>query len=95
MKFNKKAFEKIDSDENLDLGFEDIVELSKRCKFSNCSHTNEPECAVKKAIVEGTLTEERVNTYFREINEAIYISHQKNKTKAVDYMKQRKLFRKP
>ena len=92
MKFNKKVYEIIDSAGNLDNGFEDILELSTRCKFSNCTHTTEPNCAVKKAISEGNLLEESFNNYYRFKNEAEYVSEQKNKTKAIDYMKQRKLF---
>lgn len=92
MKINKKVFEIIDSVENLEDGFEDIVELSMKCKFSNCTHTTEPGCAVKKAISEGIFSEERFNNYYRVTNEAEYVSQQKNKTKAIDYMKQLKLF---
>lgn len=92
MKFNRKVFEIIDSVENLDNGFEDILELSMRCKFSDCTHTTEPDCAVKKAISEGILSEERFNNYYRIKHEAEYVSEQKNKTKAIDYMKQKKLF---
>ena len=92
-KFNK-VFELIDSAENLDNDFEDILELSRRCKFSNCTHTIEPECAVKKANSEGTLADIRISNYYRLKKEAEYISEKKNKTKAIDYMKQRKLFQK-
>lgn len=93
MKFNNKVSEIIDSVENLDNGFEDILKLSMRCKFSDCTHTTEPDCAVKKAISEGILSEERFNNYFRAKNEAEYVAEQKNKTKAIDYMKQKKLFK--
>jgi putative ribosome biogenesis GTPase RsgA len=92
MKSNKKVFEIIDYVENLDDGFEDILELSKRCRFSDCTHTTEPDCAVKKAIAEDILSEERFNNYYKAKNEAEYVSEQKNKTKAIDYMKQKKLF---
>jgi len=94
MKINKKVSEIIDSAEDLGNGFEDIIELSMRCKFSNCTHTIEPDCAVRKAISEGFLSEERFNNYYRFKNEANYVSKQKNKTKAIDYMKQKKLFQK-
>jgi putative ribosome biogenesis GTPase RsgA len=94
MKVNKKVSEIINSVENLDNEFEDILELSMRCKFSNCTHTNESDCAVKKAISEGFLSEERFNNYYKFKNEAKYVSKQKNKTKAIDYMKQKKLFEK-
>lgn len=92
MRFNRKVLEIINSVENLDNTFEDILELSKECKFSNCTHTTEHDCAVKKAISEGILSEERFNNYYRIKHEAEYVSEQKNKTKAIDYMKQKKLF---
>lgn len=33
------------------------------CKFHNCLHTNEPGCAVKEALEEGEITEERYYSY--------------------------------
>ncbi len=33
------------------------------CKFHNCLHTNEPGCAVKAALEEGEITEERYYSY--------------------------------
>jgi putative ribosome biogenesis GTPase RsgA len=83
------------NENNLDFVFEDIVDLSRMCKFTNCTHTKEPHCAVKKAISEGVLSNDKFNAYYREKNEEEHILKQKNKTKAVDYMKQRKLFREP
>ena len=92
-KFNE-VFEIINSVENLENDFEDILELSKRCKFSDCTHTTEPHCAVKDAISQGILSVSRFNNYYKLKNEAQYVSEKKNKTKAIDYMKQKKLFNK-
>ncbi|SNZ00591.1 ribosome small subunit-dependent GTPase A [Flagellimonas pacifica] len=39
-----------DSDEGLEKTFEKIVELSKNCKFKDCSHTIEIDCAVITAV---------------------------------------------
>jgi len=91
---SKIGFDLINHEDNFDFGYEDIADISRRCKFSNCSHTNEPHCAVKKAISDGILSEEIFNNYYRDINEAQYVSAQRNKTKAIDYMKQLKLFQK-
>jgi ribosome biogenesis GTPase len=93
MKFNKKVFEMINSAENIDNGFEDLLELSRSCKFSDCTHTNESGCAVKEAISNGILQQEKFDNYYRNKNEAKYIAKQQNKTKAIDYMKQRNLFK--
>ncbi|MDM5433697.1 hypothetical protein QUG02_13540 [Bacillus hominis] len=91
---SKIGFDLINHEGNFDFGYEDIANISRRCKFSNCSHTNEPHCAVKKALFDGNLSEEIFNNYYRDINEAQYVSTQRNKTKAIDYMKQLKLFQK-
>ncbi len=34
-----------------------------QCRFSNCLHINEPDCAVKAAVEEGTVTRERYISY--------------------------------
>ncbi|WP_082232949.1 hypothetical protein [Halobacillus massiliensis] len=95
MTFKKKLNEIVDFQASMDDGYEDIIELSKRCRFTNCSHTKEPNCAVKKAIDEGILSKEKFILYYREKNEALYVSNQSNKTKAVEYMKKRDLYRDP
>ena len=92
MKKLNKIFEVMNSVESLDYDFADIIELTKQCKYSNCTHTSETKCAVKEAISDGILSAERFDSYFRLKGEAEYVSKEKNKTKAIDYMKQKKLF---
>jgi ribosome biogenesis GTPase len=50
-------------------GFVDVRQFNGACKFTNCSHTNEPECAMKQAVVNGELSEQRFNNYLRLIQE--------------------------
>lgn len=50
-------------------GFKDIRKFSGACKFSNCSHSNEPGCALKQAVSDGLLNEQRFNNYLRLIQE--------------------------
>ncbi|MBT8119508.1 MAG: ribosome small subunit-dependent GTPase A [Gammaproteobacteria bacterium] len=50
-------------------GFKDIRKFSGACKFSNCSHTNEPGCAIKQAASDGLLDEQRFKNYLRLIQE--------------------------
>lgn len=52
--------------------FADIDALSAECRFNDCSHTNEPGCAVKEAISEGLLSEERFDNYIKLKKEAKY-----------------------
>lgn len=45
--------------------FSDILELSTKCKFKNCTHSNEPNCAVQEAINEGALSKDRFESYLK------------------------------
>ncbi|WP_423189805.1 ribosome small subunit-dependent GTPase A [Alkalibacterium sp. f15] len=57
---------------DLSITFADIDTLAAGCKFNDCSHISEPGCAVKKAIREGELTEERFASYLKLKKEAKY-----------------------
>src|SRR5699024_10189507 len=52
--------------------FNDIYTLAKQCKFNDCSHTNEPKCAVLNAIAEGNMSLERYDSYLKLRREAKY-----------------------
>ena len=43
--------------------FPEIFEISKKCRFNNCLHVNEPECAVLKAVEEHYISESRYRSY--------------------------------
>ena len=43
--------------------FEDIGNIAVRCRFSDCTHTGEPGCAVREAIESGELKEKRLISY--------------------------------
>lgn len=48
---------------DLSKSFEDIGNLAEQCKFGDCSHTSEPGCAVIKAIRDGRISQERLDSY--------------------------------
>lgn len=52
--------------------FTDIDDLATRCKFADCSHTNEPKCAVQDAIKQGLLSSDRFESYLKLKKEAKY-----------------------
>jgi ribosome biogenesis GTPase len=54
--------------------FSDIDELISKCRFSNCSHTNEPSCAVLDAIQKGQLSVKRYGNYQKLKQEMLYSS---------------------
>ncbi len=43
--------------------FPEMNKALKACKYNNCSHFNEPGCAVKEAVKAGTISEERYISY--------------------------------
>ena len=52
----------IEPDE-LDAYYIDIARQVLNCKFSNCTHTDEPDCAVQEAVKHGIIAERRYRSY--------------------------------
>ena len=44
--------------------FPEMRQLISSCQFNNCLHTNEPGCAVKNAVAEGVIHEDRYISYY-------------------------------
>jgi ribosome biogenesis GTPase len=51
------------SDDELPYYFEEFTPFASQCRFSPCSHTHEPSCAVKDAVDAGLIDEERYISY--------------------------------
>ena len=59
-------------DKNLAHYFPEFHQYSARCRFNPCSHSHEPDCAVKAAVAEHNILNERYESYLsllKEINE--------------------------
>lgn len=59
--------------------FRDIFALSENCRFSNCTHTQEPGCAVVEALEQHQLAPSRYTSYlsmFNDKEEGKYRTHQ-------------------
>jgi ribosome biogenesis GTPase len=52
-----------DSEEGLDATFSDVSSLAPQCRFRDCTHENEPGCAVLAAVQSGALAEERLESF--------------------------------
>ncbi|MBP5202861.1 ribosome small subunit-dependent GTPase A [bacterium] len=61
-------------------GFEQIEELAKMCRFADCLHETEPDCAVKQAIEEGTLSAELFEMWKKQQSETRELRLQKEKS---------------
>ncbi len=55
--------------EELTSYFKEIFHFSKECRFSNCTHTHEPGCAVLKALEEHYIAESRYQSYLSMLDD--------------------------
>lgn len=58
------------SEEGIHATFPDIEELAHSCRFGDCTHDDEPGCAVHEAVESGSLAPERLASYHKLIREA-------------------------
>jgi ribosome biogenesis GTPase len=63
--------------DGVDDTFAEILEYSVNCRFADCTHTAEPGCAVLQAVKNGTLREDRYQSYLKLKKETEYhdLSH--------------------
>ena len=56
--------------EGMDEAFADIAELIRTCRFTDCSHADEPGCAVQAAIARHQLSAEHLQNYLKLTRES-------------------------
>lgn len=61
-----------DSSDGIDRTFSDIAELARNCRFKDCTHRNEPHCAVRKAVDDGIISQERFDSYHKLSDELAF-----------------------
>ncbi|MCK8058615.1 MULTISPECIES: ribosome small subunit-dependent GTPase A [unclassified Fusibacter] len=62
----------IDQTDGLSEAFSDITELIDKCRFNDCSHKNEPGCAINHALDSGELSEWRFAEYSKYLKEMAF-----------------------
>ncbi|CAG9620648.1 ribosome small subunit-dependent GTPase A [Sutcliffiella rhizosphaerae] len=68
-----------EADSALSQSFQDIESLSERCYFRDCTHKNEPNCAVQEAIEKGELDNSRYQSYVKLQRELAYLERKNDK----------------
>ena len=58
-----------DIGDSLDVVFSDIADVASSCRFADCSHEAEPDCAVRAAIENGILDPDRLRRYRKLLSE--------------------------
>lgn len=72
-----------DVQEGIGAAFADVEALAQQCKFRDCSHTAEPGCAVRVAVEEGTLPQQRLASYLRLKEENAHILERKEEAQRI------------
>jgi ribosome biogenesis GTPase len=62
----------------IDRVFDDIEALAAACRFTDCRHESEPDCAIRKAIEEGSLDQDRYESYLKLKREAEHLALRKD-----------------
>lgn len=83
-----------DADAGIESTFDDIVAFAAACRFSDCSHTHEPECAVKQALEDGELDPARWASYKKQRAELNALARRRDKRLAAEEARRWKLLTK-
>jgi ribosome biogenesis GTPase len=59
-------------DADLDATFPDLVALAQACRFRDCTHGEEPGCAIRAGVADGSIDPARLAAWERLRREAAY-----------------------
>jgi ribosome biogenesis GTPase len=65
-------------DADLEQTFGDVEEIAANCRFSDCNHDQEPGCAIRAALADGSLSAERWQSYVKLQRELEAIEARRN-----------------
>lgn len=73
-----REFQLGDYSEGIESGFTDVEALADSCRFRDCSHGNEPGCAIQEALDNGTLDHSRYESYLKLKKELAHMERKSN-----------------
>lgn len=90
-----REFGVLASDEAIETSFADINLLAQECHFRDCSHTNEPGCAVLQALETGRISQAHFDNYIKlsaesKFNQMSYAEKRKKDREFGKYIKNAK-----
>lgn len=74
-------------DDGMEHSFTDVIDLFPQCKFSDCTHTSEPCCAVRNALENGTLTDARWKNYLKIQKESNFQARKESRNRVRAFKK--------
>lgn len=79
-------------EDGLKQSFEEVEALAADCRFADCSHDGEPDCAVREALDSGELEQARLDSYLKLQREMQYLAaRQEQKVRLVQKERGKKL----
>jgi ribosome biogenesis GTPase len=82
-----------DASHGIEQTFKDITALENECRFSDCQHQSEPDCAVRSAVDEGIIDEDRLKSYAKLSKEVAYTKRMDSKEDELRFKKDLKKLR--
>lgn len=74
-------------DDGMEHSFSDVINFAAQCKFSDCTHTTEPHCAVRNALENGTLTDARWKNYLKIQKESAFQAEKESRNRSREMKK--------
>jgi ribosome biogenesis GTPase len=74
--------------------FADIETLAVGCHFGDCRHDTEPRCAVRRAVEDGTLEADRLESYLKLRREADHVAEKQDKLAQLQHKRKWKIIHK-
>jgi ribosome biogenesis GTPase len=71
--------------------FDDVNGLASGCHFTDCRHRDEPRCAVKAAVEDNRLPQERLDSYLKLQDELAHLERQQDQRAMLDEKRRAKI----
>jgi ribosome biogenesis GTPase len=68
----------------LECAFADVDALARCCRFRDCAHAGEPECAVRAAVEDGSLSADRLDHWHQLARELAYLARKQDERAMAD-----------
>jgi ribosome biogenesis GTPase len=81
-----------DAGESLGSAFPDISALAEGCHFNDCAHDSEPRCAVRRAVEEGRLEPDRLESFLKLQAEARRFAEKHDELAILEKKRSAKIF---
>jgi len=80
-----------DAGDGLRQTFDDIEALAAACRFGNCQHRGEPQCAVKAAVADGRVPASRLESYLRLQDELVQLAQKQDQRAQIEEKRRGKI----